>query len=329
MHGSDTDGWWIHTQILKTLQRKDLIPVPAIVARAVECLEALSADARNESGEESLFQWLDPASGTTVQLDCGRHIDAFADAVSIPDYTSAEGTKTRWHWTPHQFRRFFAILYFWRFEGAQIEALSHHLRHFNLEMTRRYIVEDSEAAGIWHDVEWGFRSHVARAIVTGERTISGSMGKRLRQLAQRLKEQLHKKLKVMRPEQADAILIDATAASLDMAMGRQKLVLSPKPWVTCSCPRTHEAAGKAACRQGTSAIGQTGPEFANAAPTVCSGCPWAVMEHEKVTYVASERDRLAARQKIAQGSTILAQIEAERLVEIERVIDTRYRATEA
>lgn len=326
MHGNDEDGWWLNTHIAKTLQRKDFIPVPAIVARAVECLEAISAEAREATGDQKLFMWLDPATGLAVDVDCGKQLDRFADLVEIPNHRRADGSMVRWHWTPHQFRRFFAILYFWRFEGAQLEALSHHLRHFNLEMTRRYITEDSEAAGIWYDTEWGYRAYVARAVVLGERRVSGSMGKRLQQLAERIKEQLRKKLRVIRPEQADALLIDATVASVEMAMDRQRLVLTPKPWVTCSCPRTAIATAKAACRQDSDMDHTVGPDFSQAGPTVCSGCPWAMLEKDRVSYVAEERNRLLLRQATAPRNSIIARLEDARLVEVKRVIDNKYQA---
>jgi hypothetical protein len=73
-------------------------------------------------------------------------------------------------------RRFFAVFYFYRFDGATIETLAHHPRHFNLEITRRYVTQDKEVASLWRDVEWGYMGDVARAIVAGERAVGGPMG---------------------------------------------------------------------------------------------------------------------------------------------------------
>src|SRR5690606_6932104 len=146
-----------------------------------------------------------------------------------------------WHWHPHQFRRFFAVLYFYRFESGSIEVLSHHLRHFSLEMTRRYITEDAEVAALWTDTEWDYMGQVARSIVSGERSISGSAGERLKKTAKRLIDVFRRKLQVATPERV--------GASLTLIMQRQGMVLTPKPWVTCSCPRTREAAAKAGCRR--------------------------------------------------------------------------------
>jgi hypothetical protein len=42
-----------------------------------------------------------------------------ADAIA---YTTQDGEEASWHWSPHQFRRFFAIMYFYRFEGGLDQA---------------------------------------------------------------------------------------------------------------------------------------------------------------------------------------------------------------
>jgi len=77
------------------------------------------------------------------------------------------------------------VLYFYRYEGATIEVLSHHLRHFSLEMTKRYVTQDSEVAALWTDVEWGYAGDVARSIVAGERSVSGAAGERLKKAGRR------------------------------------------------------------------------------------------------------------------------------------------------
>jgi hypothetical protein len=320
--GSNKDGWWLHVDIVKTLQAKTLIPIPGIVTKAIQTLEALSEEARLISGEQRVFQWLDPRTGHVVDLVCGNILDRFAREVGLPDHVDRNGVAAPWHWSPHQFRRFFAILYFWRFDGSQLEALSHHLRHFSLEMTRRYITEDSEVAAIWHDTEWGFRSDMAHAFVTGERSFSGSMGAQLELLTHRLKEGLRAKVRVIRPDQAESFLVDATASALSTMMDRKGLVLTPKPWVTCSCPRTANAASKAACRQDSSDGGAIGPDFARAGPTVCSKCPFAIFEANRSGFVAAERDHLRLRQGAAPG-TILAQLEEARLVELDEVLSSK------
>lgn len=310
LRGDASTGWWLHVYIEKTLQRKEWIPVPALVVRAVELLEVLSSKARAETQTDHLFQWMD-ADGDVSRLDVGRHLDSFAEDVGLPAHTARDGTVAPWHWHPHQFRRFFAVLYFYRFEGAAIEALSHHLRHFDLETTRGY-TRDTDLMAIWSDVRWGYTRHYAGTVVRGERSMSGSAGNWLKRAANRILLTLQRKVQIVDPEKAGAVL--ATI------MHRKGMVLTPKPWVTCSCPTTADAAKKAACRRSVEVVrGAKGPDFARAAPSVCGQCPHAIGERERASFIESEAEPL----KIAMDSglrdgTPFGILERERVVELTR-----------
>src|SRR5690606_25885169 len=48
--GNDEHGWYLHVYISKNMRRMDWIPVPAIVARAVQVLIRLSERARETIG---------------------------------------------------------------------------------------------------------------------------------------------------------------------------------------------------------------------------------------------------------------------------------------
>lgn len=284
LQGDEKSGWWLQVYIAKTLQRNEWIPVPKLVVRAVEEMSAISATARQRSGTDHLFQWLD-ANGKTTCFDVAKHLDKFAEQVKVPLHRSSDGSEAAWHWHAHQFRRFFAVLFFYRFEDATIEALSHHLRHFSLEMTRRYITQDPEVASLWNDVEWGYTGDIARSIVAGERSVSGAAGERLKKIAQRLIDMFRRKSLVASPERV--------GASLALIMNRRGMVLTPKPWVTCTCPRTRDAAVKAACRRGKALDAKaTGPDFAQAGPSVCCSCSHAIMERTKLPFVDASVDRL-------------------------------------
>lgn len=316
--GNAEDGWWLNIYIEKTLQRVEPIPVPPLVERAVSALLAISQGARDACGNGDLFQWLDP-SGELTKLDVGRRLDDFAAWVGVPLHAERGKAATAWHWHPHQFRRFFAILYFYRFEGATLEALSHHLRHFNLEMTRRYVTRDRAAAAIWTDVQWGYMGHVARSIAAGERSVSGAAGARLKKAAKRILDTLRRRLTVVSPERA--------GASLTMLMQRQGLVLTPKPWVTCSCPATTLAAATAACRRGQDTL-EPGPDFANAGPSVCGDCPHAITEGDRRGILVDRSQASSLAGAPAEGPrTMFGELEAARVLTIQRVIDDLDAAT--
>ena len=316
LRGNDKDGWWLYIYIEKTLQRKEWIPVPHVVARAVELLLELSREARRETGTHELFQWLSPFSldgeGNVFCLQPHAVMDSFADHVGVPLHQPKKGPLERWHWSPHQFRRFFAILYFYRFDG-DIESLSHQLRHFNLEMTRRYVTMDPEVAAIWTDAEWGYTADVARAIVAGSRAVQGGMGTRLKTFARRIVNALRAKLQVVDP--------DRVGAALALAMRRKGLVLTPKPWVICSCPRTREAAARAACRIGEPLqAGVVGPNFANASPSVCAGCPFPIVDEPRQRFIDAEIGHLNdATLCDVRSETLFGVHETLRLVDLKRI----------
>lgn len=318
IRGDDASGYWLHVYIEKTLQRKEWIPVPSFVARAIAVLSAISAGARQDSGSNRLFQWR-KADGEIHKLNVGRYLDDFAAAVKVPLHrTKAGEAPVRWHWHPHQFRRFFAILYFYRFEGATIEALSHYLRHFNIEMTRRYVTQDPEVAALWTDVEWGYMGHVARTIVAGERSVAGAAGERLKKLASKLIDVFRRKLQIVSPERV--------GASLTLLMQRQGMVLTPKPWVTCSCPKTLAAASTAACRrQRPSEAEAIGPNFSHAGPTVCCHCPHAITEGARISMVDTEIGHLEKAAVCGtRANTIFGELETARVIELRQVRDLRY-----
>jgi len=321
LRGDDESGWWLNTYVGKTLQRMEWIPVPSIVARAVQLMSAISAAARQMTGHNTIFQYVSE-DGQATRLDVGRHLDVFAELAKVPPHCPPGSPAIAWHWHPHQFRRFFAILYFYRFEDATLEALSHHLRHFSLEMTKRYVTMDPEVAAIWTDVEWGYMGHVARSIAAGERSVSGGAGEHLKRAARHLLDLFRRKLQIVTPERVGAYLAHI--------MHRKALVLTPKPWVTCSCPRSRDAANAAACRrQGNNDPNALGPDFAQAGPTVCCDCPHAITEPGRQIYADAEIAHLnAACESQTRAGTLFGALEEARVVELRHVRQTLYeRAT--
>jgi len=280
-------------------------------------MAAISRLARDQGESNKIFQWLTP-HGKIINLDVGQYLDEFAASAQIPPHVVKDGRPVFWHWHAHQFRRFFAILYFYRYEEASIEALSHHLRHFNIEMTRHYVTMDPEVAALWTDVEWGYMGHIARQIVSGERSVSGAAGTRLKRVARRLIDTFRRRLLVVSPKRVGAALTNM--------MQRKGLILTPKPWVTCTCPLTHEAALTAACRRSEQlAPNTTGPNFANAGPTVCSRCPHGLTEGAKRPYVAEEVAYLeAATASDSANITLFGVLQKGRIIELKAILEKNY-----
>jgi integrase len=303
--GNDDYGWWMKVFIVKNHREKTWIPVPNIVARAVETLRQL--DFRNElSAQDTLFMFFDATFNKVVKLHVHLRLNEYAEFVRAQDYSEVDGKPGKWHWSARQFRRFFAVLYLYRYQGS-IEALSHHLRHFNLEMTRSYLTLDPELRSVWLSEEWGFKRRLATAIATGDVSYSGAMGERLKKLAKKVVQKFHGEITIVQEQVAELIL-----RSID----RRHYVFTPKPWVTCTCPNTPTGSKRAMCRKLDEVIIESvGPNFANAGPTVCSNCPWALLNSTNRKRVDYEIERLNAVND-NPPTTLFGELQAANLVKL-------------
>lgn len=141
---------WLRVFIHKTLREHTHLPVPELVGAAVKVLERLSARARQRSGSKYILQYNRPATDDFLGLNedgkpvmqLAINLRRFGYFLELPRTDDGEV----WVFRTHQFRRFFAVLYIRRYELGDFEALSHHLRHWNPEMTRRYCLEPEVGA---------------------------------------------------------------------------------------------------------------------------------------------------------------------------------------
>jgi hypothetical protein len=130
---------WLNTWIAKTIMDFDQIPIPQSVVKAVEVLLDLSESARKAgAGTGWIFDFLDPSTNRRTCFDIRTAIHLFVDYIDVPP--TEDGP---WTVTPHQFRRFFAYIYHYHYKYASLTALSFFLRHFDEEMTRRYVTEET------------------------------------------------------------------------------------------------------------------------------------------------------------------------------------------
>ncbi len=250
---------WLIVYIEKTLQKYDKIPVPTSVLRAIECLEQISKGARDNSKNDSLWQWLDESSGEVMELAPWRILDSLAEFNDV-----FADTEPRWHFTPHQFRRFFALLYFWRYEKGDLAALAHHLRHFDLEMTRHYVT-DVEFNRIWMEAETEWKESFLREVIEGSRSVGGRAGVRLKREIKKLLALYRKHVEVVAPER--------TFQKLKRLADRWGSEFKQFVWGTiCACPKRTALATHAKCK----GAHRVGPVYANAREELCSQCPFAI-----------------------------------------------------
>ena len=256
----DMDGHhWIRIYISKTLRRYEQIPVPAAVHQAVECLEEISAEAREETGDDSLWQYRLSQHAQCVRLRPNRELN------SLSRFLGGD-LHERWRFHPHQFRRIFAMLYFWRYEPGDVAALAHHLRHFDLEMTRQYVTDDGFRR-IWQDVAEERQRDVLASVVDGSRWVGGPGGEQLKARIEALRRRYRRDVQVVAAEHIV-----------------EKLLRLAKKWgsacklhvwgTICVCPQKGSPdQGRHAHCKGPQ---ERGPVFSQATVATCARCPYAV-----------------------------------------------------
>ena len=296
---------WLLAWIGKTMREVDRISVPESVARAVSILCWLSEDARNATGEPWLFSFQELAQGkAVVTIKVVQAMNDFARFVGMDDFHQGE----RLLLAPHQMRRAFAILHFYKFRMPSLPALSFFLRHYDSDMTARYltdtvsgkyleIIEKREAAEDVLKAAEAARS-AAAVNATSYREIAEDFLVDVLTLAERNEEPLlGKGGEAMRLELSDyveaarkrisvtGVREDESECSLDRLIRKfvqgikPRIVPNPAGTSYCICGSDPNRIGLANClgrkneREGAAAVaGANGPDFAYAEPSECCDC---------------------------------------------------------
>ncbi|OLP44546.1 site-specific integrase [Rhizobium oryziradicis] len=307
LKGSDAQGWWLNVYIEKSERKWTWIPIPRIVARAVETLRSFDVDDPDE--DQRLFTLNDPATGKRIKLDPA--IQSIARTLGAAKYSDKHGQVLEWKWTPRQFRRFFAVMYIYRWQGKK-ETLAHHLRQYDLETANDYLHLDPEAAMIWLKEITAYKVFVAERVAANDDEFVGAMGDRFRKFVKRVQRKLDETVMVVSEQRAAIIL---------RLMAKQHIVLTVKPWATCCCPHTEQGCERAACRQAAGfEKGDVGPDFRAAAPSVCPSCPWALISQGNVSYIESEIEELT--ETATQATGVFAELASEKVVVLSRYRDS-------
>ena len=184
----------------------------------------------------------------------------------------------------HMFRRFYAIIYFYRFEHASLLHLRYQLAHFNLDCTQQY-VSDALIGLVANRISIGIkkRPEEVRAAMQSEwRELSAEIQK---VGTEKLYESIRSLvggapasggfpallLRLQRRLSADIdyskLDEDAQAKRLAAAVSRRGHAIRPLPHGDCLAG--HSAARNAKCAEKPG----TGPAPENATPEVCAKCP--------------------------------------------------------
>ena len=143
-HGSYELEFYLRKSEFEGNRTKVRRPIPNIVARSIFILEKLHNGLKHiycKSNEAYLFSVPFNANEYDNNKPSSKSIDLFI--YNYCDYINIETTviNRRWYPKSHEFRRFFAIVFFWQFKFANLAAISWMLGHIDINHTYVYIKE--------------------------------------------------------------------------------------------------------------------------------------------------------------------------------------------
>lgn len=249
------DDGWLSVYIEKTSQRMDSQPVPPLVGKAIDILEKISGEARELYKTDSIFVLLDKST-ELIEYDPARYLNRFYE-ITIKEKVGIE-----WRFSPHQFRRFFALIYYHRFDDAALGILSFHLRHFNIEMTKRYVT-DQEFGKEMREAGEEWKASFLRDVISGKRAVGGKAGNKI-------KKKIHDWAFEFR-NKVDVVDKEKVVSKMMKYMNRLGASFTQQVWGTiCTSPLNTSFAKYSACKT----VGEH-PDYANADEIACGGCPFA------------------------------------------------------
>ncbi len=274
---SDEEGYWIELWIEKTVQQWDKTPCPEVVVKAVGVLRGLSESAREISGKLDLFQYKLIGPNETASFQVRKGLKELTAHLDIPPL--ADGSNWRFH--PHQLRRFFAIMYIWRYEFGELSALSYQLRHYNLDVTRRYITEPTQGK-IFREVQTEHTVSILKEVALGRRDGSGPFGERFKKIAQKIRSQMISTVHVFTEEKF--------AERIERLILRSGKVLKGFPWGYCTCGSSSRDIGQAKCLNSGDLAEARGPDKTKATLFTCANCPHHFTHESFRPYAATQME---------------------------------------
>ena len=167
---------YINMYIPKTLRSNDELPTVEIVEMAIRVLEEVSEEARAESGSDLLYQFKGLMDIGISGFHWNNVIDDFVEWIGL----DVEKDGQPFDFSEHQFRRFFAMMYFYRYDSKyKVNALMRFMRHLDWSMTLVYITERT-AGLVLKEVADERAAEFAIAANTGE--AGGGMAKEFKKM---------------------------------------------------------------------------------------------------------------------------------------------------
>lgn len=227
----DLDGlFWLNSFVAKTLQKHADFTAVSLVEKAVSILERLSEKGRKQKKTNSIFVFDDTFDRPpTTMKSINRIADNFFDFIGI----ERDDNGKHWKLSEHQFRRFFAIMFYYRYEKGEADALMHELAHVDWSMSVRYLTEKETGAALRKLHQQNNKVRSNRLVDYSLRDDLGGEGFPL------LKEKLEETVSSM-PEMMREIAIETVEAhNFVFDFIPSGLCLGNTPWLSerCNCYR--------------------------------------------------------------------------------------------
>lgn len=279
---------WLRCLIVKNLDRVDKVPVPKCVEQAVKLVKRIR-DLGARPGNK-LYQFACPIKKRNVEFDLAGRLDIVRDYLKIPLMED----DTAWHFTPHQFRKFFGVVYFWKWAFPNLTALTLQYRHFNPDVTKGYIeLKAAEALRLYDtrlakaarkidiaraaDFDSGrvqFVRFTLQKVVAGEK-MGGPLGRRITAQVEALKSQFLPSMQITESK-TDQPSFEVLLEELVQSTTIQR---HPEGHSLCGCGNGGDDAELSQCLSlkqmlaGVPTSAGSGPDFNFAEDGGCLVCP--------------------------------------------------------
>jgi integrase len=191
----------ISVYVAKTEQKYDTFPTNDLIVKAVNIMRQIAELSSPETGKTLLFQWYQVGVGHKTIGAFASLIQGFAELTGNDKDESGRTIK----YACHQFRRFFAILFYWRYGAKDIYALSQYLGHFSLEMTKVYITEITGESMFNEEEKKWLAQRMASSWFKGAK-VGGAVGKSINATGKAVIAKLKANMKMLRPNKVEQYL---------------------------------------------------------------------------------------------------------------------------
>ncbi len=307
--GTREHGLWIELLIEKSLRERRRMPCPETVELAVDLLRRISDPARQGAADALIFQWkpiFRLAGGRVYHLRPEGEINYLARLIGVPKDKHGKD----WHFTARQFRRLYAILWTYRWQHPDLEALAQQMGALSITSVYRYI-SDPEAKLDLEEARVEFTGTILYEAIEGHRDAGGPFISRVKRAYERWRRRVASKITVILPEKIESWV--------RTFVDRAHIVLKSNRWSYCACPETAAGAARANCRKGSvlpeSNSAVVGADLERARPEVCRNCIFNGTDRVFVPYLKQELAEDEAWLKANEGKpTLLREVKLRRVV---------------